>query len=174
MEKIKVTAVSYLNTKPLLYGLVNDPISDEIDLQLDIPSDCAKKLQAGTVDLGLVPVAIIPHLETPHIISDFCIGTNGAVKTVSIFSEVPIENITQLYLDFHSRTSVELAKILIEKHWKLNVEYLPAEEGFIDKANGTKACVVIGDRTIGLEKRFSYVYDLGASWKKYTPVPSQS
>ena len=65
MTKLRATAVSYLNTKPLLYGLVNNGFEIKMDLQLDIPSVCARKLKEGSVDIGLVPVAVIPELETP-------------------------------------------------------------------------------------------------------------
>ena len=81
-QPLKISAVSYLNTKPFLYGLFQSGMEDSIDLSLDIPSECARKLVAGEVDLGLIPVAVIPQLKTPHIISDYCIGTEGAVKTV--------------------------------------------------------------------------------------------
>ena len=171
MEKVKISAVSYLNTKPMLFGLVKSPINAQIDLKLDIPSACAEKLERGEVDLGLVPVAVIPHLSNPHIVSDFCIGTVGAVKTVGIFSQVPIENITHLYLDFHSRTSVELVKVLLLEYWQLNPEFLPATEGFQQKIEGTTAGLIIGDRTMGLEDQFPYFYDLGEYWMKHTGLP---
>ena len=105
MKKIKITAVSYLNTKPLLYGLLKSNLAQSVDLQLNIPSVCAQKLLNGEADLGLVPVAILPELQQPQIISDYCIGTVGAVKTVAIYSHVPIEKVESLYLDYHSRTS---------------------------------------------------------------------
>lgn len=171
MKKLKVTAVSYLNTKPFLYGIFNNKLEKEIDLQLDIPSVCADKLRLGTVDLGLVPVAVIPSLPTPHIISNYCIGTSGAVRTVAIFSEVPIQEITHLYLDFHSRTSVALAKVLLREYWQINITFLPAEAGFTKAIKGTTAAVVIGDKTIALEERFPYIYDLGVFWKKHTGLP---
>ena len=168
---MKVSTVSYLNTKPFLYGIVNTGLDRKIDLQLDIPSVCAQKLRDGEVDLGLVPVAVIPELESPHIISDYCIGTVGAVKTVCIFSQCPIEEISHLYLDYHSRTSVELAQILFKKHWKRAPIYLPAEEGFIDKIEGKTAAVVIGDRCIGLYEKHPYIYDLGQAWMDYSGLP---
>ncbi len=168
---MKVTAVSYLNTKPFLYGIVNTGLDQEIDLQLDIPSVCAQKLKEGEVDLGLVPVAVIPELSSPHIISDYCIGTLGTVKTVCIFSQCPIEEITHLYLDFHSRTSVALAQLLFKEHWKHQPIYLPAEEGFINQIDGTHAAVVIGDRCIKLLDKHPYVYDLGEAWKAYSGLP---
>ena len=171
MKKIKVTAVSYLNTKPFLYGIFQSPIQDEIELSLDIPSECARKLQSGEADLGIVPVAVIPKLATPHIISDYCIGAVGAVTTVCIYSDVPMAEISALYLDFHSKTSVALAKLLLDKYWRHNPVLLDGTEGYISKIGGNVAGLVIGDRTIGLSKQYKYVYDLGEMWQKYTGLP---
>ena len=116
MKKTKITAVSYLNTKPLLFGLVTSGMANSIDLELDIPSECARKLVAGEVDLGLVPVAVIPEIPGAKIITDYCIGSVGEVATVGIFADCPIEKLTHIYLDFHSRTSVLLAQILMREH----------------------------------------------------------
>ncbi len=171
MKKLKVTAVSYLNTKPLLYGILQSPIAAEIDLQLDIPSDCARRLSTGEADLGLVPVAVIPELESPHIISDYCIGTVGAVKTVAIFSERPLEEVEALYLDHHSRTSVELVRLLLRDYWRISPRLLPAKEGYIGQIGGPRAGLVIGDRTIGLDRRYPFVYDLGEAWMAHTGLP---
>ena len=171
MQPVKITAVSYLNTKPLLYGLFKSPLADQIDLQLDIPSAGAEKLRNGTADLGLVPVAIIPELTNPTIISDYCIGTVGAVKTVCIYSHCPIHSIEEIYLDHHSRTSVELTQILLQHYWKIKPRTIQAKDGYIEAIQGTTAGLVIGDRTIGLEQRFPYVYDLGAIWQDFTGLP---
>ena len=175
MEKRKpkytAAAVSYLNTKPFLYGIFNTQMEEEVEIQLDIPSVCAEKLKNGTVDFGLVPVAIIPELENPHIISDFCIGTEGAVKTVAIVSDVKISEVTDLYLDFHSRTSVQLAQILLREYWQHQPRIHAAEEGFIAQIGGTTAAVVIGDRCIGLDQKHRFYYDLGTAWLEFTGLP---
>jgi chorismate dehydratase len=168
MRKLKVTAVSYLNTKPFLYGIFQSAVQHQIELSLDIPSVCAAKLASGEADLGLVPVAIIPQMSTPHIISDYCIGAVGAVKTVCIYSDVPLEDVKALYLDYHSRTSVALTQLLLEKYWHLTPILLNSTEGYIDNIGDTTAGLVIGDKTIGLDKRFKYVYDLGEIWQNYT------
>ncbi len=170
-KKYKLTAVSYLNTKPLLYGIFKSEIAKKIDLQLDMPSICAQKLKDGKADLGLVPVAIIPELETPHILSDFCIGTVGAVKTVCLYGERPIQEWTAVYLDYQSRTSVELTKLLLKDHWQLNPTLLPAQPGYEAKIGGPVGGLVIGDRTVGLDKKFPYVYDLGEAWMAHTGLP---
>jgi chorismate dehydratase len=171
MDKIKISAVSYLNTKPLLYGILQHPIQKNIDLTLDIPSVCAEKLRSGAADLGLVPVAILPELKNSQLISDYCIGATGAVATVCVFSQVPIEDIEQIYLDYHSRTSVELLKILLRNYWKMNPLLLPSAAGYEQKIKGSTAALIIGDRAVGLNKQYPYVYDLGAIWTEMTQLP---
>lgn len=171
MRTYKVTAVSYLNTKPLLYGLVHHPVFQQMELATDIPSVCAEKLVNNEVDLALVPVAAIPEMPNPYIISNYCIGTEGAVKTVAIYAERPMEELETIYLDFHSRTSVELTQILLKHHWKLAPQVKQGQEGYIDQIGGSTGGLVIGDRTIGLEQRYPYVYDLGEAWEAFTGLP---
>jgi chorismate dehydratase len=171
MKKIKITAVSYLNTKPFLYGIFKHKIAENIDLELNIPSVCAQLLRDGSVDLALVPVAIIPELENAKIVSNYCIGTDGKVRTVCLYGKTPIQEWDKLYLDFHSRTSVELTKILLKEHFKLSPEFMPATEGFIDKIEGKTGGLVIGDRTFALPWRFPYIYDLGEIWQQHTGLP---
>ncbi|RME95839.1 MAG: ABC transporter substrate-binding protein [Bacteroidetes bacterium] len=171
MPKLRLSAVSYLNTKPMLYGLLQSPLADQLELSLDIPSECARKLRDGQVDLALSPVAIIPELRNWHLVSDYCIGAVGAVKTVSIFSEVPLREVQAVFLDHHSRSSVALTKVLMRDYWRQEVVFLPAQEGYIDQIQAGRAGVVIGDRTIGLEQRFPYVYDLSEAWYNFTGYP---
>lgn len=142
-----------------------------IDLQLDTPADCARKLLNDEVDLGLVPVAIIPLLAESHIISNKCIGADGPVETVCLYSHVPMEKIEKVLLDNQSRTSVKLVQLLAEKLWKIQPEWEQGPIDFIDRISGTTAGVVIGDRTFGLADRFPYVFDLSEEWKKLTGLP---
>lgn len=171
MRNLKATAVSYLNTKPLLYGLIKAGLDKKIDLSLDIPSVGAAKLRNGEVDFGLVPVAAIPEIENAQIFSDYCIGAEGTVKTVCLYAHRPIEELTHIYLDFHSRTSVELTKLLVKDYWGLDPHFIPAKEGYIQRIKDRIGGLVIGDRTMGLDAAFPYVYDLGKYWKKYTNLP---
>lgn len=170
-RKVRLSAVSYLNTKPFIYGLFRSEMADEIELSLDIPSVCARKLLSGEADLVLTPVAIIPELPQAWLVSDYCIGSVGAVKTVCVFAEKPLADIRRILLDFHSRTSVQLVRILCEQYWHIQPEFVPASEGFETQISGDTAAVVIGDKTIGLERRFPYVYDLGDAWTTWTGLP---
>ncbi len=171
MKKLKVVAVSYLNTKPLLYGILQSAIQHKIELSLEIPSVCAAKLKSGEADMGLVPVAIIPELETPHIISEYCIGAVGKVATVCIFSNCPIEQIRRLYLDEDSRTSVALTKLLLKKYWKLAPTLILSSDIPFDRLDQHSAALAIGDKTMGLHAQFPYVYDLGEEWMRFTGLP---
>lgn len=167
----RISAVSYLNTKPFIYGLYRSPLSGQIELNLDIPSVCAQKLSDGRADLALAPVAVIPDLKEVYLLSDYCIGANGPVRTVCLFSAVPLEQITHIYLDFHSRTSVALIQVLCREYWQIKPVFLPASEGFESQIGGTTAGVIIGDRAFAWHQRFDYVYDLSEAWTAWTGLP---
>ena len=166
--KIKVAAVSYLNTKPLLYGIEHNSIIDDLEIVVDYPSKLAIHLQEGRIDIALLPVAAIPGIPGAHIVSDYGIAADGNVVSVAIFSQVPMEEIETVYLDYQSRTSVKLAQLLLEHHWKKQVTYKQASEHYIDYINGANAGVIIGDRALKQLHNFEYVYDLSAAWKDYT------
>jgi len=171
MDKHIISLVSYLNTKPFLYGLEQSAVRNKLELQLDIPSVGGKKILNNTVDIGLVPVAVLAKLDDARIITDYCIGANGPVKSVSIFSEVPIDKVEKVFLDHHSLTSVQLVKILLREHWQINPLQIDAHTGYIEEIKGSTAGLVIGDRALLLNNRFEYVYDLSAAWKQLTGLP---
>jgi len=170
-KKVRVGAVSYLNTKPLIYGFKNGLMKDEVDLFIDYPSKIAAMLLNNEIDVGLVPVAVIPQMKEYYIISDYCIGSVGEVASVCLFSEVPINKIETILLDYQSRTSVTLLKILIEKYWKINVTFEQTTENYQSKISGTIAGLVIGDRALQQRKISAYIYDLGAEWQNFTGLP---
>jgi chorismate dehydratase len=171
VEKVKVSCVSYLNSMPFIYGLRNHPISGEIDLSLDIPSVCASKLISGVAQIGLVPVASIPLIKNARVISDFCIGASGPVTSVMLFSDVPLNEITAVLLDYQSMTSVNLVKVLSHQLWKIHPEWLQAKPGYENEITGTVAGVIIGDRALADANRFKYSYDLSEEWMKMTGLP---
>lgn len=169
--KYKISAVSYANTYPFLYGLKKSSIIDTIDLSLDYPSDCAKKLINNQVDIGLVPVAIIPQLKEYYIISDYCIGAVGKVKSVLLLSDVPLYEIKTVLLDYQSKSSVNLTKVLAKHFWNIQPQWEEAKEGFENTIKNSTAGVIIGDRTFNLSKNYSYAYDLAEEWQKFSGLP---
>ena len=168
---ISISAISYLNSIPFIYGLKQSSLINNIHLQLDYPSICADKLINGEVSLALVPVVVIPFLEDASIISDYCIGANGPVGTVCLFSDVPIHQIESIALDYQSKTSVSLLKILLKEYWNLSPKFTNAKSGFENRISGTDAALVIGDRAFDLNKKHKYIYDLSFFWKEMTGLP---
>lgn len=163
--------VSYLNTRPLLLGMEQSPFKERIELMKAYPAQIAQALLNDTIDIGLVPVAVMPLLKHPKLISKYVIGTEGEVASVALFSQVPMDQIEKVYLDYQSRTSVALAKILFKQYWKKEVEFLNATEGYIHQINGTTAGIIIGDRALVSLDKFEHIYDLGSAWKAYSGLP---
>jgi chorismate dehydratase len=169
MKKIKISAVSYLNSKPFVYGLIHSDLYNKIDLSLDMPSLCAAKLRDGTVDIGLIPVAVIPEIKGAQIITDYCISASGKVRTVILASHVPLSEIKTIVLDYQSRTSIQLVQILAKYFWHISPQWKNGEPGYIQRdIKETTAGVIIGDRVFEAEKGFKYIYDLGEEWQKMT------
>lgn len=172
MQSLSFSVVSYLNTLPFLYGIHHSGnLQGHMSVELDIPAICAQKLKDGKVDAGLVPVALLPHLPNYYIISDYCIGAVGTVKSVLLLSKVPLEEIKTVMLDYQSRTSVTLVQVLAREYWKIIPEFINTQAGFEDSITGTTAAVIIGDRTFGLHDKYPYVYDLAQEWLQFTGLP---
>lgn len=172
MEKIRTGIVNYLNTRPLIYGLEKPPVSERIELIGDYPSRIAAMLQSGEIDLGLIPVAVIPQLPEYHIVGDYCIGTEGEIASVALFSEVPMQEVEKVYLDYQSRTSVALLLFLMKEYWGINPQIIQAEgEDYREKIQGSTAGLVIGDRALEQRKVSTFIYDLGSEWRKITGLP---
>ena len=172
MEKIRVGIVNYLNTKPLLVGLRKLQEAGQIELIEDYPAHIATLLAKKGIDLGLVPVAALPTIPDHSIVGSYCIATNGEVGSVCLFSQQPIEKVTRVVLDYQSRTSVQLARLLFKQFWKKEVEFIPAvDEGYIDEIKGATAGIIIGDRALEARPHFTYIYDLGAAWKTFSNLP---
>lgn len=172
LQKIRVGIVNYLNTKPLIYGLQKPPISEQIELVGDYPSRLADMLIKGDIDIGLIPVAVLPQLPFYNIISDYCIGTEGEIASVALFSEVPMNEIKKVYLDYQSRTSVALLKYLMKEYWGISPEIIEAtNEDYRAAITGTTAGLVIGDRALEQRKISTFIYDLGSEWKSITGLP---
>jgi chorismate dehydratase len=171
-SKIRVGIVSYLNTRPLIYGLKLEPIASQIVLIEDNPARLAEMLKQDEIDLGLIPVAAIPDLKEYYLSADYCIGTEGEAASVCLFSEVPLEQIEKVYLDYQSLTSVELLKWIMKEFWGIHPQLIPAiDEDYRNNITGTTAGLVIGDRAFEQRKQSTFFYDLGAEWKKITGLP---
>lgn len=172
MDKIRISAVRYANTYPFIYGLTERGFDRKSILETDHPADCASKVISGRSDLGLVPVAAIPFIKEPHIVGDYCIGTNGKVRTVQLMGNSPLKDAETIYLDYRSKTSVNLIKIIALNFWKKNFNWIDTSEGFDFKSiKDNEAAVLIGDQCFELEDFYRYKCDLGEEWRKFSGLP---
>ena len=171
MEQLKISAVSYLNTYPFVYGLLQSGILKDFRLDLDVPSVCATKLVNGESDIALVPVGAIPDFKTYEMISGYCIGAVNKVKSVLLLSQKPLQEIREISLDNDSRTSVQLAKILARDFWKIDPVWRNVSPNRFTGEREMEALVAIGDKTFSLVKKYPYIYDLAEEWIKFTSLP---
>lgn len=178
MDPIRISLISYLNSRPFVYGLQQSKLWNTQVFSFDVPAESARKVILQEVDMGIIPVATLPLVPNGHIVGDYCISAENEVYTVALFSNHPISEAQKVYLDIHSRTSVALTKILaptIFNHNPIFVDGLP-----ILKKENTKefessqlddCYLLIGDKVFEYEHLFKYKMDLALSWKNQTGMP---
>jgi len=171
VNKLRISAVSYTNTKPFIYGIQHTDFIDKIELSLDNPTDCAQKLIDDVVDIGLIPVAATLNLPYWEIVADYCIGAVGAVNSVFIFSNCEIHDIKRLQLDPQSRSSNNLAMVLLKNFWQISPELIKDAADYSASTDAETAFVQIGDRTFGKKRNYKYAYDLAEEWQNFTGLP---
>jgi chorismate dehydratase len=172
MGKIRISAVKYVNTYPFIWGLRESSFEKKVKLETDHPSQCARKMAEGAADIGLIPVAAIPAVKNSSIISDYCIGTNGKVRTVMLLSNCPFEELNTINLDYRSVTSVTLVKVLAAEMWKKEFKWVDTSEktDFLN-ISCNEAVVLIGDQCFESESKYKFRTDLAWEWKKHTGLP---
>jgi chorismate dehydratase len=172
MNKIRISAVKYANTYPFIHGLKESGFDKRVILETDHPADCAAKLIGDKVDIGLIPVAVLPLLKEYYIIGDYCIGAYGDVRTVMLLGNCPFAEIRNIYLDYRSRSSVALSKVLAKNYWKKEFNWINTTKGFDFLNIGlNEAVVLIGDQCFEFENSFRFKIDLAGEWKKFSGLP---
>jgi chorismate dehydratase len=168
---VRLGAVSYLNVRPLVYGLDKRP--GEVELRFDVPSDCARLLAAGDIDLGMIPSIAWLDRTDDRIVPGVCIGSDGPVASVALFTRKPVRDVGTIALDSSSRTSVALLKILCARRFHISPAFVSSPPDLGNMLASADAALVIGDvalfadhRAYGAEK-----VDLGAAWTDMTDLP---
>ncbi len=163
--------MSYLNTVPFIYGLEHAGHL-RAGLILSPPSRCVTAYNAGEADIALVPTGALPEITDGNIVTGYCIGANGPVRTVTLMSDSPPGGIERIWLDAHSRTSVVLVKILCREFWHIDPEFLPLDDyGRIGQAQPGDGFLLIGDKVFDYEGRFRHTADLAVCWQRFTGLP---
>jgi predicted solute-binding protein len=167
---VRLGAVSYLNVRPLVYGLDRRP--DIVSLRFDVPAVCAELLARGEIDLGMVPSITYLDRLGDRVVPGVCIGSEGPVASVALFSRVPVRDIRRVALDSSSRTSAALTRILCQKRFGISPAFVPHAPDLPTMLAGADAALLIGDPALfadippGVDK-----IDLGAAWTDMTELP---
>ena len=170
--QIRVSCVKYLNSLPFIQGIQSHSIHNSIHLSLDTPAECYQKLSEGTVDIGLVPVTYLYEETKGRVISRYCIGSRGKVKSVILVANQSLETVDNIYLDYQSKTSVNLVKVLARHHWKRDFNFIKAKPGFESSPIPSSAAyIIIGDRAFDYYNKGLKIYDLGEEWFIFSGLP---
>lgn len=175
-DKLRVCAVSFLNTAPLVWGMLHGPQRGLFDLDFRIPSECADQLAAGAADIGIVPSFELTR-QSLEVIPGAGIACHGPVRSILLISSRPAAEIRTLAADSSSRTSVALARVWLDRryHAEPDVHAQPPDlEAMLQTAD---AALIIGDPALridveqGVHRSSRFIYDLGAEWVEMTGLP---
>ena len=170
MTPLRLGAVSYLNTKPLVYGLDAKP--EQFSIRYDIPARCAALLDERHVDLGLVP-AIEYQRGDYVLVPGVAIGSDGEIASVAVYARGPIDRVQTLAIDASSRTSVALTQILCAMRWGIAPAFVPAAPDVQAMLQRADAALVIGDNALAIDaaSHGATKIDLGSEWQALTGLP---
>jgi chorismate dehydratase len=167
---IRIGAVAYLNTKPLIHRL--EDLASEAELILDLPSRLADRLDQGELDVALIPV--IEYFRSGHyrIVPNIAIASHGPVLSVTLFSRLPWPEIRRVALDVGSRTSAALTQVLLRKRHNIQPEIMPLPMDAAAEDVDADAVLLIGDRAMrACLPGFVHAYDLGQEWHDWVGLP---
>ena len=171
MRKLRISAISYLNTAPLMWDFEHGGAGSHFEISYTIPSACARALAEGTADIGIIPAAAYAQIPGLQILPDVAIASRRAVRSILLVSKVPIEKVRTVALDTSSMTSVALAKILLK--WLGG-----GRENTFDGAGSLKRCslitmpdFLIGDPALQVDRSRYHTLDLAEEWIRITGKP---
>ena len=168
---LRIGAVSYLNTKPLIHGL-RQPLSGVGELSLNLPSRLAQDLASERLDVALIPSVEFFRGHNYRIVSDAAIACRGPVWSVRLLSRVPAKQIKRLALDEGSRTSAAMVRVLLSEMYSLSPQTIPLAIDQTPESVDADAILLIGDRAMHPERGvYEEIWDLGDRWCRWTELP---
>jgi chorismate dehydratase len=171
MRKLRISAISYLNTAPLMWDFDHEEVGQHFEISYTLPSACAQGLAAGTADIGIIPAAA--YTETPGllILPDVAIAARRAVRSILLISKMPIERVRTVALDTSSMTSVALTKVLFEKWLGGARSYKPMPPNADRMLAECDAGLLIGDPALRVDRSRFHSLDLAEEWIRFTGKP---
>ena len=171
MSRLRISAISYLNTAPLMWDFEHAGVGGDFDISYTLPSACARELQSGTADIGIIPAAAYTQIDNLMVLPGVAIASRCAVRSILLVSRVPIETIRTVALDTSSMTSVALTRILFQK-WLGGGRTFTSHEPNIEKMLATNdAGLVIGDPALRIDRTRYFTLDLAEEWIRHTGKP---
>ena len=171
-NKTRLNAVSYLNTRPLTYGLEHGGLEHGFEILYDTPSVCARQVRTGEASAGVIPSIEYARGPAPYaIVPGVSIASDGPVGSIFLFHRVPVDRIRTVAMDASSRTSVALVRIVLEERYGLafdSVDHPPDVAAMLEAAD---AALVIGDPALESTDRPEPRMDLGEAWRELTGLP---
>jgi chorismate dehydratase len=171
MKRLRISAISFLNTVPLMWDFEHGPAAANFEISYTLPSQCAAELQAGTTDIGIIPAAAYAQIPDLVIIPEVAIAARRPVRSILVVSKVPVENIRTLALDTSSMTSVALTKILFERWLGGGRTFTSMAPDLNAMLREHDACLVIGDTALQVDRRKYVTLDLAEEWIRFTGKP---
>lgn len=171
MNRLRISAISYLNTAPLMWDFERGSTGADFDISYTIPSACAAELGAGTADIGIIPSAAYTSIPDLVILPGVAIASRGAVRSILLVSKVPTEEMRTIALDTSSITSVALTKVLFEKWLGGGRQFTPMEPNLSKMLEEHDAALVIGDPALQVDRSRYRIFDLAEEWVRRTRKP---
>lgn len=169
---LKVSVVSYINSYPFVFGLLNNNATGAFNMHLCPPAECAADVFKEDADVALVPAGALNMINQNYtLFDDFCIGAEKSVASVLLLSNTPLQEIKRIFLDTHSITTVKLTKVLARYHWKIYPGYEPVVVDNCMSLQNGEALLAIGDKCFEIRNNFSYVYDMFDEWHAFSSLP---
>jgi chorismate dehydratase len=171
MRRLRISAISYLNTAPLMWDFEHAETGRDFDISYTLPSACARALGAGTADVGIIPAAAYAQVPGLMVLPGVAIASRRPVRSILLVSRVPVEKIRTVALDTSSMTSVALAKILFEKWLGGGRKFSPMEPNIDKMLAASDAALVIGDPALQIDRSRYVTLDLAEEWIRHTGKP---
>ena len=171
MRRLRISAISYLNTAPLMWDFEQGPAARDFDISYTLPSGCARALAEGAADIGIIPAAAYTQIPGLQILPDVAIASRRAVRSILLVSKVPVEKVRSVALDTSSMTSVALTKILFEKWLGGGRSFAPMQPDLEQMLARCDAGLLIGDPALQVDRSRYHTLDLAEEWIRYTGKP---
>jgi chorismate dehydratase len=168
---MRLSAISYLNTAPLMWDFEHGDVPDGFETSYTIPSQCARELQNGTADIGIIPSAAYASIPGLSIIPGVAIASKQAVRSILLVSTKPMEQIRTVALDSSSLTSAALARILFQKYWGGAREFSSFRPNLDHMLAANDAALLIGDPALQVDRSRYHTWDLAEEWLAFTGKP---